>query len=151
MRLIKVLFTTLLLIAISINISAQRRERHDWDKFRAEKISFLTENLELTPEEAQQFWPVYNLFEKERVELFETKRTIEKQFRDNSASFSDKEIIKLIDKMVAISQLEADLMKKYNNELLEVLPPQKVLILFNMEHEFRMHMLNKYRGGKDKK
>ncbi len=153
MKFLKTFFTTLLLLTfLIVNVNAQgRRGKQDWDKFRAEKISFLTEKLELTPEEAQKFWPVYNLFEKERGELFGQKREIEKKFRDDDISLSDKEIIKLIDKMVAMSQAETDLMKKYNKELLEVIPPQKVLILFNMEHEFRMHMLNKYRSGKDKK
>lgn len=146
MRLVKLLFVSLILVAISVNLSAQgKRDHHDWDKFRAEKVSFLTSKLELTPEEAQKFWPVYNLFEKGRSEAHRSRRDIEKQFREENGNLSDKEIIKLIDKMVGISQSEADLMKKYNKELQEVLPPRKVLILYNMESEFRMFMLKKYR------
>ena len=85
MKFLKTFFTTLLLLTfLIVNVNAQgRRGKQDWDKFRAEKISFLTEKLELTPEEAQKFWPVYNLFEKERGELFGQKREIEKKFRND--------------------------------------------------------------------
>ena len=35
-----------------------------FEKIKAEKISFFTEKLSLTPSEAQAFWPVYNEFER---------------------------------------------------------------------------------------
>ena len=38
------------------------------ERLQAEHIAFLTEKLELTPEEAQVFWPVYNKAKAEQKE-----------------------------------------------------------------------------------
>ncbi len=154
MKLVRFLMVCLLIFTFTTNttnIDAQnRRNRFDWDKFRAEKVSFLTDKMELTPEEAQKFWPIYNQFEKEKSENHKARRNIERQFKEENGNLSDKEITELLDQMVATFQADTELFKKYNKELLKVLPPRKVLILYNMEGEFRMHMLKKYRSGHHK-
>ena len=43
----------------------------DWkEKMRAERVAFLTTAMELTPAEAEKFWPVYNSMEAERRASF---------------------------------------------------------------------------------
>ncbi len=46
---------------------AQRPSMEDMkamkDKFRADKVAFLTTRMDLTPAEAEKFWPVYNEFD----------------------------------------------------------------------------------------
>ena len=37
-----------------------KRDESWKEKMRSEKIAFLTNEISLTPEEAQLFWPVYN-------------------------------------------------------------------------------------------
>ena len=50
-----------------INAQNESREAR-MEKFRTEKIAFLTTKLELTTTEAEKFWPIYNQLEKERWE-----------------------------------------------------------------------------------
>ena len=39
--------------------------KNDWrEKIKAEKVAFLTTRMDLTPQEAEKFWPVYNQLEK---------------------------------------------------------------------------------------
>ena len=122
-----------------------------WEKYRAEKVRFLTENLNLTPSEAQKFWPVYNQMEKERWEAQKLRRETENKVRDAEAALSDKEIIKLTREFSGSMKKEGELLVKYNEDLLKVLPPKKVLRLYQAENEFRMHMIKKYRDrGRDK-
>ncbi len=35
------------------------------EKIQSLKIAFITQKLQLTPDEAQKFWPVYNQYDKE--------------------------------------------------------------------------------------
>ena len=130
---IHIISISLLLIAHSFVALAQHEKPGDrWEKFRAEKVSFLTAKLDLTPEEAQNFWPVYNKME----------------------TMSDKEIIKLTREFAQKMDEEGTLATKYNEQFLKILPPQKVLKLYKAEGEFRMYMFRKYRdqrGGDDKK
>ena len=51
-------------------VEAQERRNEDWkQKFMSEKIAFLTSEMQITPEEAQVFWPVYNQIWKEKDEV----------------------------------------------------------------------------------
>ena len=64
------------------NQPGERRE-----KMEAQKIAFITKQLELTPDEAKVFWPVYNEYDAKRLEL-------RKSFK-NREDFDKKVIEKL--------------------------------------------------------
>ena len=116
-----------------------------WKRIRSEKVSFLTDKLNLTPTEAQKFWPVYNQLEDKRWEAQKSRRNLEQKVQEAEESLSDKEVIQLTRDYAGNMQKEADLMVKYNEEFLKILPPQKVLKLYQAENEFRMYMIKKYR------
>ena len=116
-----------------------------WERIRSEKVSFLTDKLELTPTEAQKFWPIYNELEKKRWESQKCRRDLEVKVKEAEESLSDKEVIQLTRDYAGNMQKEGVLMVKYNEEFLKILPPQKVLILYKAENEFRMYMIKKYR------
>jgi Spy/CpxP family protein refolding chaperone len=143
-------FLTLILFTFILsytNSFAQHRfSQEQWDKFKAEKVSFLTDKLELTSAEAQKFWPVYNQLEKEKWDSQSKRRELEGKLKSAKETLSDKEITKLTRDYAAGLQTEAELSVKYNEDFLKILPPRKVLRLYQAENEFRMHMFNKYRG-----
>lgn len=115
------------------------------EKYKTEKIAFLTSNLNLTPGEAEKFWPVYNEMEKERWEAQKARRELEMKVSDAEDSLSEKEVIKLTKDFTGSMQKEASLLTKYNDKFLTILPPKKVLKLYKSENEFRMHMIKMYR------
>ncbi|MCG6186436.1 Spy/CpxP family protein refolding chaperone [Maribellus maritimus] len=151
----KVLLVVLLIFIFFGSFLSNAQDKKDgmsrWEKFRAEKVSFLTEKLELTPTEAQKFWPVYNELEKSRWEAQKARRELEAKVHDvEDKNLSKKEIIQLTRDFSSSMEKEGQLYVKYNEEFLKILPPEKVLILYRSENEFRMHMIRKYRD-RDKK
>ncbi len=144
MKKLILLFAFFAFIAVSINAQEESREERR-EKYRAEKIAFITDKLELTPSEAQKFWPIYNEMENKKWEIQKNRRELESKVRDGEEKLSDREVIKLTRDFSSNLQQESDLYAKYNEEFLKVLPPQKVLKLYNAEGEFRMHMIKKYR------
>src|SRR5258706_16201427 len=64
------------------------------EKVEAFKIGFLTKRLNLTPDEAKNFWPVYNKFqdelEKARKQRRETLRTPQQNFDDITHNHAHK-------------------------------------------------------------
>lgn len=141
------LLTLTLFLVTQYDVSAQRGERHKerWEKYRTEKIAFLTTNLDLTPEEAQSFWPVYNQLDKVKSEAQQRRREIEQKLREAEETISDDEIIKLTREFSGNLEKEGKLMTEYNEKFLKILPPKKVLMLYKTEGEFRMYMMKKYR------
>ena len=129
-------------------VNAQDKERRDrWERYRAEKVSFLTDKMELTPAEAQKFWPIYNELESKRWQAQKTRRELEVKVQEAEKSLSDKEIIQLTRDFAGNMQKEGDLLINYNEQFLKILPPRKVLILYKAENEFRTYMIRKYRSG----
>lgn len=119
-----------------------------YEKIRAQKISFFTEKLSLTPAEAQVFWPVYNEFEKKRFEIQRQKHDFERMPGDKYDKLSDSEIEKLTSNYIDSFEKEAMLLKEYNKQFIKVLPKKKVLLLYRTENEFRGHLIREYRGQK---
>ena len=76
----QLIFLILLHAAFGITALAQGNQR-DLDKLQAYKIAFLTRKLDLSAEEAQKFWPIYNKYEAElrdaRIEGRNNKKEIE--------------------------------------------------------------------------
>ena len=144
MKRIIFLFSIILLFTGQV-LKAQDNRKERWEKIRSEKVSFLTDKLALTPTEAQKFWPIYNELESKRWEAQKCRRDLEVKVKEAEESLSDKEVIQLTRDYAGNMQKEGALMVKYNEEFLKILPPQKVLILYKAENEFRMYMIQKYR------
>lgn len=129
-----------------VNAQSNDKSRENrWEKFRAEKVAFLTTKLDLSPEEAQKFWPVYNQLEKERMAAHNHRENLEDKVRDTKDNMSEREIIKLTRDYASSMQKEAKMMVDYNEKFLEILPPGKVLELYKAENEFRFQMIKKFR------
>ena len=141
-----VIVVILLISSVSVKAQDKKKGESRWERFRAEKVSFLTEKLELTPTEAQKFWPVYNELEKSRWEAQKARRELEAKVHDvEEKNLSTKEIIQLTRDFSSSMEKEGELYVKYNEEFLKILSPKKVLNLYRSENEFRMHMIRKYR------
>jgi len=120
-------------------------KKEDFERFKAMKVSFMTEKLELTPTEAQKFWPIYNEFEKKRFEFHEKQRDLEKEVRDHYDTYSEDEFKKLSYELVDQEMKEAGLQKEYNDKFLQVLPARKVVMISQLENEFRFRMIREFR------
>lgn len=146
MKKIILIVLTGIFISTGFNAMAQDESREArMEKYRTEKIAFLTTKLELTSAEAEKFWPIYNQFEKERWEGQKSRRDLEEKVRDAEENLSEGEIIKLTREFAGSMQKEGALVTNYNEKFLKVLPPKKVLKLYKAENEFRMNMIRKYR------
>ncbi len=86
-------------------------------RIEALKIAFLTRKLNLSSEEAQKFWPVYNKYADEI-------RKVQIEAHQNQTSEIDRE-----DKILTIR-------KRFNGEFAKTLSNEKVNTFFRVEKEF---------------
>lgn len=146
----KKLMTICLLAAISLGAFAQKKEcpKHEkmQEKFQAEKVAFLTNEMDLTVEEAQVFWPVYNEYSKAADEAHRAAMTALDKIRKNK-ELSDDEASAAIASLVAARQQETALMAEYTEKLKKVLPMKKVAALFAAEEGFRQHLFRQFKNG----
>lgn len=135
-------------------LHAQDRRRDNpemFEKIKAEKISFFTSKLDLTPAEAQEFWPVYNEFEKKRFDIKRQIHEFERMPDEQFTKLSDAEIEKLTGDYIGSFEKEAFLLKEYDKQFQKILPKKKVLMMYRTENEFRSHLIREFRKDHDEK
>ncbi len=106
------------------------------DKIEAARIAYITNQLELTPEEAERFWPIYREFAQKRQEI---RREMREAARTSEPGKSDQEIV---DQQFKAKQKELDLEKDYSGRLLKVISAQKLRSLPQAERKFRQMILD---------
>ena len=136
------------LLAIS-TMHAQPKQGNWQEKIMSEKIAFITMELELTPEEAQVFWPVYNQIAKENQKLQKAMmtayRTMKQALAEGTAS--DKDLDKMLDEYLAAKQAHKESGKGDVEKYRKVLPSKKVVKLYIAEENFRRHHINNMKGN----
>lgn len=135
--------TVIIALALLSGGSAQAQPARDVN-VDALRISFITRKLNLTPDEAKVFWPVFNEFEAELKKVREKKRELGKSVTDWSA-LSEEEVKKHMDQVLDLDQKELDLKKTYTAKLYEVIPPYKVVLLYRTVEDFKMWLINQAR------
>ena len=108
---------SLAFLILSLNIlMAQHhmKKQVEYQRFKSEKIAYLTDQLELTPDEAQAFWPLSNEMEQKRMALFEDRRTYFQNFREHGSTMKDKELADLSRKIAELHVMEGAVSKEYN-------------------------------------
>lgn len=92
-------------------------DKRDGGRIEAMKIAYLTRKLNLTTEEAQKFWPVYNKYADEL-------RKAQLEARQNKVPEIERE-----EKILSIR-------KRFNGEFAKALSTEKVNAFFRVEREF---------------
>ncbi|MEJ2883112.1 hypothetical protein [Pedobacter sp. GR22-6] len=138
-----------LLFSISFFATAQQRTGDRGSEIEAYKVGFLTQKLDLSPEEAKIFWPIYNAWQNEQGELRkERMQMISFKKINEIEEMSDTEIQTLIVNDFSFKQRELNLEKKYYYRLKSSLPIKIVGKFYRAQEAFKRELLNKYRGGR---
>jgi hypothetical protein len=112
------------------------------EKLNAYKIAFFTRRLNLTSQEAEKFWPVYNEFQDKRNSILLERQKLNRNINQNELNMSDKEMIEAGDKHVALQVQEAALAQEFHKKFREILSPQKILRLYQAENQYKLLLLN---------
>ncbi len=117
------------------------------EKVKSMKIAYITNELELTPDEATKFWPLFNAFEdkQQEVKRLKLKAFLDKTSTSSFDKLSEKEASNLL---IQIESYDDDLYtskKKFIASLKGVLPSTKILRLKRAEENFNKTLLQQYK------
>ena len=130
----------LLFFNLSYSQQCDKFSKHK-EKMEAEKVAFITKKLDLSVDEAQKFWPIYNELQDKKTELHMQKRTLMKKFHKGFETMSESDIEKGLDKSLNID-LEVDKMRiEYNNKFKKAIGIKKTALFYESEREFRKTLL----------
>lgn len=103
-----------------VNPSPEKKQQN----IEALKVAFISKELELTPEEAQKFWPVYNQYSKEMTSTFKG---------------GNDDVLERDEKVLNVR-------KRYKEQFSKVLGDQRVNRMFGAETRFRQLLIKAMRN-----
>ena len=152
----KVISILCALTVLAAGAWAQEQQHHrrggndnGWrERVRAEKVAFLTQEIDLTESEAQVFWPIYNQIQKEQRESFDAVRqayeAMDKGLKEGKAG---KDMEKLVKAYIDAKEKNEGIETKYLNKLMKALPAEKVARYYVAEEKFRHQQIGRLGGG----
>lgn len=140
-RIMKKAAILLLLIVILplMHLSAQNT---NLEKLNAYKIGFFTRRLNLTSQEAEKFWPVYNDYQAQKNLIQLEKVKLIRTFNQGESTLNDNQVSEIGDKLIGCITQESALAVLLHKKLKEVLPPGKVIRFYQAENQYKAQLLN---------
>ncbi|SFB84629.1 hypothetical protein SAMN05421747_101485 [Parapedobacter composti] len=134
------LIAIMLLSAVSIKAQETRAER--FERIETEKIAFITRELNLTPSEAQKFFPIYNQYFRAISRLRNEKRGAKmqghnlqnKQLHSNGFNPGNRDVL-------AFDAKELEVKKNYRKRFADVIGHARASRFFEVEEEFKNYLL----------
>ena len=118
------------------------------EKMKAMRVGFITDALDLTADEAQVFWPVYNeksdKIESLKKEGFEKMHKLKKEGK-NLDALSEKELSEIMTEKLSNEKTIAQLNIDYHEKFLDLIGTKKTFQLYEAEMEFRRELMRKFR------
>ncbi|MFY7841130.1 MAG: hypothetical protein ACOVP7_12685 [Lacibacter sp.] len=128
-----VLLTMIILFGLSSILYAQDQpDTKEQDKIKALEIAFISRKLNLTENEAQRFWPIYNEYKRDVRQVMITQRNNPK--RD----------------VIDDEQMLVDVRKRYKERFVGVIGQPRMNKFFEAEREFRGVLLNQLKNRPNK-
>jgi len=118
-------------------------------KYESLKVAHITNELDLTPEQAQKFWPIYNKYDSRKKEAREEMR------KKGFSEMTEKEAEMYLQKSHQKRQDAIDLDFQMLEELKGVLSAKQRVMLLKSENKFHRTLVKRYaknhkKGKKDR-
>ena len=143
----------LLALVVSTALLAQPRDMQEKKKkMEAMRVAHITEAMDLSVEEAQVFWPVFNEREKKidalRMEFMGEMQTLRKEGKTID-DLSDSELEKMMQTKLNNEIKIAEIKKDYHKKFVAAVGVNKTAKLYQSEMHFMRMLLEKTRGHKN--
>jgi Spy/CpxP family protein refolding chaperone len=117
--------------------SAQTPSNEDVKLFRKDlrslKKQIIASNIELTDEEAQQFWPIYDRYTAELTQIMDKKFELISDYLQNYDTLNDKEADEYIEGRAAVEESLLQLRLKYLPIFRKVLSGKTTALFFQLD------------------
>jgi hypothetical protein len=140
----KKIITLLLLLVCTIGFAQDFEKRAE--RVKALRVAFISTKLDLSAQEAEKFWPLFNKFSDSQLDLHKQKRQLMLKLKpENTAGMSDAATLKMLNDSEDIDADMENKKRQFVKDLQGVIPPQKILLLKKLEEEFKSTLLKQFK------
>jgi hypothetical protein len=105
---------------------------------RAMKMQVIGQNMSLSDEEGQKFWPVYNHYVRDLTEVNNQKYALLKQYAEMWATMSDQDAMIYVRHWLEVDGQAQALRLQYVPTVSQVLPGRKAATFFQLDRRLNM-------------
>jgi hypothetical protein len=105
---------------------------------RSQRKQVIAANLQLTPAEAEKFWPIYDQYIAELVKLNGTKYEIIKQYVQGNGVLTDAQADSAVKKWISVDQGVSDLRLRYVPTFRKVLSAQNTALFYQLDRRVQL-------------
>jgi hypothetical protein len=105
---------------------------------RSQKKQVIAANMNLTDQEAEKFWPLYDQYTAELVKINDAKYAAIKQYAQNYDTLTDDQAAALAKQVLVVDQSVAELRQRYLPLFNKVLPGKKTALFFQLDRRLVM-------------
>jgi hypothetical protein len=116
------------------------------DKVEALRVNFIEKRLELTKNESEKFWPVYNEYN-DKVKAL--RKNLRQSYKKSPENIGDKEAEDLYQLDIKTKQAEVDLHKSYSEKLKGIIGVKKMVKLRIAEDDFKRELIKNINDKSD--
>ena len=143
MKKIKLIYILICWLMANIAVAQTESKR---DKIEALRVSFISQKVNFTTQEAQAFWPLYNEYQ-DKIIL--SRKSFRQQYNKNTDyNFTtDKEAEAYLNAELTLKQKEFEYYKYYLEKLKKTIPVKKIALLLKAEEEFKKELIKNIKGN----
>ncbi len=143
-------YITIVLVCFGLSLG-MAQDDNVREKIKKLRIAYFTENLDLTAEEAQQFWPVYNAYDDVNHKLrVQDLNKIKREIKSNE-NMSEAKATGLLDRIQAIEKQVYENGVSLINKLRKFLPAAKIIRLKKAERDFNKRLMKQFRDKRGRR
>jgi outer membrane murein-binding lipoprotein Lpp len=107
------------------------------EDIRAKKKKLIAANLQLTPDQATKFWPVYDQYTADLVKINNEKYALIKQYAESWGTMTDDQAVSLINRALAVDEQVAQLRIRYVPIFNKVVPGKTTATFFQIDRRIQ--------------
>lgn len=145
----KIILTFTIVIFTATTLFAQRRPRFSHKEYQDKQKAFIIEQVKLTPEESELFFPLY--FELQKKKWGINHEAHKKVGVKRGEEATEEQCILLVNEFAEAKIKIAELEKEYTEKYLKIIPAKKIMGIQRAEGQFQKEILKKISNKKEKK
>ena len=118
------------------------------EKIEQRKIAFLTQKLELTTEEAQEFWPIYNEMHKKIKENRSSMKKLYAPIKEGKTDLDDAAYRIIIQDSRENEVKSLEMKNEYGDKMAKVIGYKRIFELRMAEKEFKKKLMERMKIGR---
>ena len=139
--------TLLILFVLMFSINSVQSQRMNKERIKLLKTSYLTEALDLSSDEAEKFWPIYNKYSNKIQKLkFSLEGGMIRNIKQAGGieNISESDAQKLIATAITSEQQITEYKTEMLNKLSNIISAKKLLKLHKAERDFNRKLLHEF-------